>query len=87
MYFGASFTVDHAFTCLHGGYLTLRHNKIRDISTQLMFKVCPNVAIEPTLQPVTNEYFSHRSANTDTGARLDVRAQGFWGNPPSTRIF
>ena len=53
--------------------------EIRDISAQLMSEVCPNVAIEPTLQPVTNEHFSHQSANTETGAHLDVRAQGFWG--------
>ena len=76
---GASFTVDHAFTCPHGGYPTLRHNKIRYISAQLMSEVCPNVAIEPTLQPVTNAHFSHWSANTETGAHLDVRAQEFWG--------
>ena len=44
-----------------------------------MSEVCPNVATEPTLQPVSNERFVHRSANTESGARLDVRAQGFWG--------
>ena len=76
---GALFTVDHAFTCPHGGYPTLRHNEIRDITAQLMSEVCPNVATKPILQPVTNERFFHRSANTETGARLDVRAQGFWG--------
>ena len=79
---GASFTVDHAFTCPHGGYPTLRHNEIRDIRLLLscmMSEVCPNVATEPILQPVTNERFFHRSANTETGACLDVRAQGFWG--------
>ena len=76
---GASFAVDHAFTCPHGGYPTLRHNEIRDITAQLMSEVCPNVATEPVLQPVTNERFFHRSANTGTDARLDVRAQGFWG--------
>ena len=44
-----------------------------------MSEVCPNVATELTLQPVTNECFFHCSANTETGAHLDVRAQGFWG--------
>ena len=44
---GASFTVDHAFTCPHGGCPTLHHNEIRDITAQLMSEVCPNVAIEP----------------------------------------
>ena len=76
---GASFTVDHAFTCPHGGFPTLRHNEIRDITAQLMSEVCSNVASEPALQPVTNEHFFHCSANTESGARLDVRAQGFWG--------
>lgn len=76
---GVSFSVEHAFTCPHGGYPTLRHNEIRDITAQMMSEVCPNVATEPTLQPVTNERFFHRSANTEDGARLDVRAQGFWG--------
>ena len=52
---------------------------VKVITAQLMSEVCPNVASEPTLQPVTNEHFFHRSANTESGARLDVRAQGFWG--------
>ena len=76
---GASFTVNHTFTCPHDGFPTLRHNEIRDITAQLMSEVYPNVASEPTLQPFTNECFFHRSANTESGARLDVRAQGFWG--------
>ena len=41
--------------------------------------MCHNVATEPTLQLVTNERFFHRSANTESGAHLDVRAQEFWG--------
>ena len=54
----ASFTVNHAFTCLHGGYPTLCHNEIRDIIPQLMSEVYPGVATDPTLQPVTNVHFS-----------------------------
>ena len=42
---------------------------MRYITTQLMSEVCPNVATEPTLQPVTNECFFHCSANT----------KRFWG--------
>ena len=69
---GASFTVDHTFTCPHDGFPTLCHNEIRDITAQLMSEVCPNVASEPTLQPVTNERFFHCSANTESGARLQL---------------
>jgi len=55
-------------------------------SETLQPEVCPNVAIEPTLQPVTNEQFFHHSANTECGARLDVRAQSFWGHSLSACI-
>ena len=56
-----SFTVECAFTCSYGGYPSLHHNEIRDTIAQLMSEVCLNVATEPTLQPVMNEHFFHRS--------------------------
>ena len=53
-------------------------NEIRDITATLLTEICHNVATEPLLQPLTNESFTHRSANTDPNARLDIRARGFW---------
>ena len=44
----------------------------------LLTEVCPNVAIEPHLQPLSGKSFRLASTNTDDGARLDVRARGFW---------
>ena len=57
---GTSLTVDHAFTCPHGGYPTLHHNELRDITAQLMSEVCPNVATAPThgySRPPMNIFF------------------------------
>ena len=66
--------------CHMGGFPTIRHNKIRDLTASLglLTEVCPNVAIEPHLQPLSGESFRLASTNTDDGARLDVRASGFW---------
>ena len=33
---------------------------------------------EPHLTPVTGETFSHDTAITDPGARLDIKARNFW---------
>ena len=74
---GTPFTVDHAMTCHMGGIPTIRH-EIRDITATLLTEICHNVATEPLLQPLTNESFTHRSANTGPNARLDIRARGFW---------
>ena len=55
-----------------------RHNELRDFTASLLTEVCHNVAVEPKLQPLNGESFQHRSANTDSEARLDIRARGFW---------
>ena len=41
-------------------------------------RVCSNVGLDPTLQPLTGESFPLSSNNTDEGARLDIKAQNFW---------
>ena len=74
---GNNFTVDHALTCNRGGFSFLRHNEIRDLSAKLLTEVCPNVAIESELQPLSGETLALRTANRQDEARLDIRAQGF----------
>ena len=44
---GHSFTVEHALSCSMGGFPTLRHNEIRDLTANLMSEVCHNVCVEP----------------------------------------
>ena len=64
--------------CPMGGFPTIRHDKIRNITANILTKVCSNVATEPLLQPLTGESFRLASTNTTDGARLDIRARGFW---------
>ena len=84
---GKHFTVEHAFSCSRGGFPSLRHNDVRDITANLLAEVCHNVAVEPDLLPLSGEQFQHRTANTEDGARLDVRAQGFWGDKHQGAFF
>lgn len=76
---GATFAVDHLLSCPRGGFPSLRHNEIRDLTARLLTEVCNDVQVEPELQEITTEALSGRSANTTNGARLDVAASGFWG--------
>ena len=75
---GTVFSVDHAMICHMGGFPTIRHNELRDITASLLTEVCHNVATEPLMQPLTGETLTLRSANTENGARLDIRAGFFW---------
>ena len=65
---GKSFTVEHALSCLLGGFPSIHQNEIQDLTANLMAEVCHNVSIEPHLQPITGETFSAMSANTEDGA-------------------
>ena len=64
---GEIFNVNHAMNCKKGGFVSIRHDTIRNFEANLLKKVCADVEVEPKLQPVNNDE-----------ARLDVRARGFW---------
>ena len=84
---GKKFTVAQAFSCPCGGFPSLRHNDIRDITADFLTEVSPNVAVEPTLQPLTGESLQYKTANSDDDARADISAQGFWGNKRQLAFF
>ena len=81
---GADYSVNHCMTCKKGGYVTLRHNSLRDLSVEILSEVCQDVGREPHLLPVTGELLPPGS-NTKDGARLDVSARGIW--TPLARAF
>ena len=77
----------HAFSCPKGALPSIRHNRVRDITAQLLTNVCPNVGIEPTLQPLLGESFPLRSTNVEEVARLDIKAQNLRDNSRRSAYF
>ena len=45
------------------------------------------MGVEPELQSFSGEVMSHRTANVEDGARLDIKAQGFWGGDRVSAFF
>ena len=65
-------------SCKKGGFVTIRHNDIRDLTANILHEVCNDVEVEPRLLPVTRENLQYRSAIHGDEARLDIQARGFW---------
>ena len=58
-----------------GGFVTIRHNNLRDFEANLSRKVHNDVELEPALQPLDGEHVKGISGDE---ARPDVRARGVW---------
>ena len=74
---GASCDVKHALSYKKGGFITLRHNEVRDITSELLDEVCVDVRKEPILLEVNNEDLPWE-ANKSREAHLDINALNFW---------
>ena len=66
--------IDHALNCKSGGYVSMRHNRIRDLESELIREVCHDVKIESELLSMDGN--ENRSGNTADKARLDVSGVG-----------
>ena len=64
--------INHSLICKRGGYVSLRHNSLRDVLAELLETAgCKDVTIEPLLIPVNGRELP-AGANKAEGARLDV---------------
>ena len=73
---GTRFDLSHALSCKLGGFVTQRHNELRDLTANLLAEVCHDVCVEPELNPLTGEVMKLRTVNTTDDARLDINARG-----------
>ena len=75
----------HALDCKLGGYVSMRHNSVRDtIAFFLREAKCKDVKVEPAMIPVNALHYK-RSTITQDDARLDVSAVGVYS--PFERSF
>ena len=79
---GKKNSTNHTLNCMLGGYVTMRHNNIRDLEASFLKGICKDVRIEPELIPLG--LTETRSTNTSLKARLDVSAVGIWSSMERT---
>ena len=74
-----AFSITHALSCLFGGFPTLRHKEVRDITAGLIKQAAHQGTVEPHLQPLSGRHLRFSTTNTKDQACLNVAASGIWG--------
>ena len=70
--------MDHTLSCKKGGFISLCHDQIQDLTANLLKIICHDVLIEPTLQQLTGESLHERTTNITDEAGIDIATRGFW---------
>ena len=65
-------------SCNKGGFVSIRHNDLIDLTVRLVSEVCKDIEIEPKLLPLSGQKINGRTTNRSDEARLDIRARRFW---------
>ena len=71
---GEKSDLQHALSSKKGGFVSLSHNFVRNITSSLLSEVGKHVRVEPQLQPLTGESFAPSIANE---VSLDVSTREF----------
>ena len=71
-------SVNHTLICKLGGFVTMRHNWLRDSVAQVMRTAkCKDIQTEPLLLPINGQQLPSGTITGDQ-ARLDISARSVW---------
>ena len=66
-------------SCKKGGFVTLRHNQVGDITATHLSEVCKDIELEPSLLTLNGEEQTmSKIAKRNDEVRLDICASSFW---------
>ena len=75
---GERFYIIHALSCKKGSFVAQKDDGLRDLLISMLIIFYNNLEREANLQPLDNDRFNMRTANTSPEARLDITTGGFW---------
>ena len=59
----SKFDIQHSMSCKKGGFMSIRHNNLRDLTASIASEVCKDTEIEPKLLPLSGEEPHGRTTN------------------------
>ena len=69
---GSKFDIKHNMSCKKGGFVTNRHNNLKDLTTKILSEVRSDTETESKVVPLSGEDPRNQIGNRSNKARLDV---------------
>ena len=66
-------------SCKKGSFISIRHKDLRNLTANMMSKVCKDTEFEPKLTPLSGEELQGRTSNNSNEAKVDTSTRGFLG--------
>ena len=70
---GSEFGIQYSMSCKKGGYISIGHNDLGNLTANVMSEVCKDAEIEPKLTPVSGEELWNEAGHI---SRLEVSGNG-----------
>ena len=74
---GTAFKLEHALLCPKGGFMSIKHNEVRQVTVALLSECCKDVSTELVLQQPTGESLPILAIQYNEVC-VDVAASGSW---------
>ena len=59
-------------SCKKGGFISIRHNDLRNVTANMMSEMYKDTEIEPKLTPLSGEELQGRTSNNSNKVRADI---------------
>ena len=59
-------------SCKKGGFVSIRHTDLRDLTERIVSEACKDTEIEPKLLPLSGEELRGRTTNRSNEVRLNI---------------
>ena len=68
----SKFYIQDSSSCKNGGFVTIRHIDLRELTAKILSEACYDTEIESALVPLSGEDLRDQTTNRSNEARLDV---------------
>ena len=74
----SKFDIQYSISCKKGGFIYTSHDDLRELTANIMSRVCKDTETEPKLTSLSGEELQSRTSNNSSEVKVENRTGGSW---------